>query len=91
MPFYIDERSFNVESDKKENKWDIWPASCYKQNKRNQKFWSQERCDSTGDVCGIISSGLVNSEVLQEMLGDKHIGSGWYTASEPKVRSSVLH
>ena len=52
MPFYIDEKSFNVESDKKENKWDIRPACCYKQNKRNQKFWSQERCDSAGDVSG---------------------------------------
>ena len=40
---------------------------------------------------GIRSSELVNSEVLQEMLEDKHRGSGWYAASEPKVRSSVLH
>ena len=52
MPFYIDEKSFNVESDKKENKWDIGPACCYKQNKQNQKFWNQAHCDSAGSVSG---------------------------------------
>ena len=91
MPFYIDENSFNLESDKNENKWDTRPTCCYKQNKQNQKFWSQERCDSAGDVGGIRSSGLVNSEVLQEMLDDKHRSSVLHSDCGPQVRSSVLY
>ena len=39
----------------------------------------------------IRSSGLAYSEILQDTLEGKHRGSGWYAASKPKVRSSVLH
>ena len=50
--FILKKRILILKVIKKGNKWDIESARCYKQNKRNQKFLSQEHCDSAGDVSG---------------------------------------
>ena len=70
--FYIDEKSFNVESDKKEIN------EIYNQRAAARKTKGIISSDAMSVVIqketsvGIRSSGLVNSEVLQNTLEGKH-------------------